>query len=413
MLQSDNIKSVSQINLYIKNLFQGDYNLARVKVLGEVSNCKYHSSGHIYFSLKDRTATISCVMFASDRVSGLSFDMKDGDSVVVSGRISVYERDGKYQIYVRSVEKQGKGDLYEEFEKIKKRLTEEGLFDDSIKQIIPPYAMKIGIVTSRTGAVIRDIVNVSTRRNPYVELFLYPASVQGEGAHKSIIKGIEYFNNTDVDTIIIGRGGGSIEDLWEFNNIELAYAIVDSVKPIISAVGHETDFCISDFVSDLRAPTPSAAAELAVFRYDEFICDLEEYKSQFTDIINQKIDMYKERLNSRERLLYSYSPQELINQKKIYVDSIQEKLNILMEIKIKDIKSRLVHDSELLDAFSPLKKLESGFSYVSTNEGKRVKDIDDIEVDDDIELYFKSGKAKACITGIEESKVHMKGGLDG
>ena len=246
--------TVSQINRYIANLFKQDYTLSGIQVKGEISGCKYHYSGHIYFTLKDAGAAISCVMFSSQR-KGLDFTLEDGQSVIVTGQISVFERDGRYQLYARSIAQDGVGRLYEEYEKLKKRLLAEGLFDEQRKKPIPRYASKIGVVTAETGAVIQDICNVTYRRNPYVQLYLYPAKVQGEGAAQTVIEGIHYFEQTDVDTIIIGRGGGSVEDLWCFNDEVLARVIADCTKPIISAVGHETDTTISDYAADLRAPT--------------------------------------------------------------------------------------------------------------------------------------------------------------
>lgn len=265
-----NIYTVKQVNSYIKNMFTQDFMLNRIYVKGEISNCKYHTSGHIYFSLKDESGTIACVMFAGSR-AGLSFTLKNGQQVIVFGSVSVYERDGKYQLYAREIRLDGAGALYEKFEALKQELYEMGMFSDEYKQPIPAYAKTVGIVTAPTGAAVRDIINVAGRRNPYVQLILYPALVQGEGAAKSIITGIRMLEQRGVDVIIVGRGGGSIEELWAFNEEAVARAIFECSVPIISAVGHETDVTISDFVADLRAPTPSAAAELAVYEIRE--CD--------------------------------------------------------------------------------------------------------------------------------------------
>ena len=261
--KNQNVYTVGQVNSYIKNIFDQDYMLRRIYVSGEVSNCKYHPSGHIYFSLKDAEGTISCVMFAGSR-RGLAFPMRDGDNVIVGGSISVYERDGKYQIYAKEITKEGAGLLYEKYLALKAELEEMGMFAREYKRPIPRFARTVGVVTASTGAAIRDIMNISHRRNPYVQLILYPAKVQGDGAAESIAMGIERLDQLGVDVIIAGRGGGSIEDLWAFNEEMVARAVYDCKIPVISAVGHETDTTIIDYVADLRAPTPSAAAELAV-----------------------------------------------------------------------------------------------------------------------------------------------------
>lgn len=275
------IYSVGQVNTYIKNMFSQDFMLNRISIKGEVSNCKYHTSGHIYFSLKDETGTLSCVMFAGQR-KGLGFSMKNGDKVVAEGSVSVYERDGKYQLYARSITLEGAGLLYERYLALKKELEEMGMFSAEYKQPIPAYVKRVGIVTAPTGAAIQDIRNIAARRNPYVQLILYPALVQGEGAKESIVKGIETLDTCGVDVIIVGRGGGSIEDLWAFNEEEVARAIFHCQTPIISAVGHETDTTIADFVADLRAPTPSAAAELAVVDIRQVLENLRGYRQKLT-----------------------------------------------------------------------------------------------------------------------------------
>ena len=263
-----NIYSVSQVNQYIKSLISEDYFLSRIYVRGEVSNCKYHSSGHIYFTLKDRGGSVPCVMFAGSRASGLKFRLSEGQQVIVLGNISVYERDGRYQLYAREIVMEGSGALYAQFEALKKELGELGYFDQDHKKKIPYYPKRIGIVTAKTGAAIQDMIHISSRRNPYIQLILYPAIVQGEQAAPSIVKGIEYLDALGVDVMIVGRGGGSIEDLWAFNEKEVAEAIFNCQTPVISAVGHETDWTIADLVADLRAPTPSAAAEIAVPEWD-------------------------------------------------------------------------------------------------------------------------------------------------
>ena len=290
-----NVYSVKQVNAYIKNMFSQDFMLNRIYIKGEVSNCKYHTSGHIYFSLKDESGSIACIMFAGNR-SGLAFRMQDGQQVIVLGSVTTYERDGKYQLYAREIILDGAGLLYEKFEALKKELGEMGMFAPEYKQPIPKFAKRIGIVTAPTGAAIRDIMNISSRRNPYVQLLLYPALVQGDGAAASIVKGIEMLEKQNVDIIIVGRGGGSIEDLWAFNEEIVARAIFNCHIPIISAVGHETDTTIADYVADMRAPTPSAAAELAVYEYQTLDNYMNEQRLKLRKALLQKVQMERMKL---------------------------------------------------------------------------------------------------------------------
>ena len=301
------IYTVSQANDYIANMFAQDYMLKRIQVSGEVSNCKYHTSGHIYFTLKDSGGTLSAVMFRSN-AAGLSFVIQNGDKLVVSGSIEVYKAGGSYSLHAAKIEKQGQGDLYEKYLKLKKELEEMGLFADEYKQPLPRYAQRIGIVTAKTGAAIKDIINISKRRNPYVQLILYPAIVQGERAVPSIIKGIKMLDSMNLDVIIVGRGGGSIEDLWAFNDENVARAIFAARTPIISAVGHETDFTIADFVADLRAPTPSAAAELATTDISKLENDLNNYIFRLRSGIYQKRDSLKSELKELSLRLELKSP---------------------------------------------------------------------------------------------------------
>ena len=284
-----NVYTVKQVNSYIKNMFNQDFMLNRIYVKGEVSNCKYHTSGHIYFSLKDESGTIACIMFAGSR-SGLSFRMQEGQQVIVLGYISVYERDGRYQLYAREIVRDGAGALYEKFEALKKELAEMGMFAPEYKQPIPAYARTVGIVTAPTGAAVRDIINIAHRRNPFVQLILYPALVQGEEAPQSIVRGIRALETYGVDVMIVGRGGGSMEDLWAFNEECVARAVFECSVPVISAVGHETDTTIIDFVADLRAPTPSAAAELAVYEYRAAREQMEIYRNEMKNAVSAKID---------------------------------------------------------------------------------------------------------------------------
>lgn len=390
------VSTVSQINMYIKNMFVRDYTLRQLRVKGEVSNCKYHSSGHIYFTIKDRTSQLSCVMFAS-YTKNLDFQMQEGQSVIVQGNISVYERDGKYQMYAVDITQDGAGQLYEEYEKLKKRLLAEGLFDDSRKKAIPKYAKKVGVVTAQTGAVIQDICNVSCRRNPYVQIMLYPAKVQGHNAHLTVIEGIQYFEKTDVDTIIIGRGGGSIEDLWEFNQEALAYAIAACTKPIISAVGHETDTTIADYVADLRAPTPSAAAELAVFSYREFEVGLREYNYSLNWQMENTLQLKKMKLKQYETLLSHVSPQDLIQQKRLHLAECADLFNYIIEQKIISAKHQMALYIEELKGLSPLNKLQGGYSYISDMRGDNVRSVEKLSVGQKLNLSMTDGKAVVVV----------------
>lgn len=400
------VSTVSQINQYIKNMFVRDYALQRIRVKGEISNCKYHSSGHIYFTIKDRASQLSCVMFAS-YTKNLDFRMQEGQSVVVQGSISVYERDGKYQMYAVQVTQDGAGRLYEEYEKLKKRLLAEGLFDDSRKKQIPQYAKKIGVVTAQTGAVIQDICNVSHRRNPYVQIILYPAKVQGEGAHQTIIRGLRYFENTDVDTVIIGRGGGSIEDLWEFNQEALAYAIADCHKPIISAVGHETDTTIADYVADLRAPTPSAAAELAVYSYRDFEMAVKEYRYSLHWQMENILQMKKMQLNQYTTVLSHASPKDMLMQRRMHLGEYVDRLQYIMEQKLSSAKHQMALYAEELKGLSPLYKLQGGYSYVSDTDGKNIRSVKGLRRGQKLNVAMTDGQAVVCVEEIKEHDKHI------
>lgn len=395
----EEVSTVSQVNMYIKNMFVRDYALRQLRVKGEISNCKYHSSGHIYFTIKDQSSQLSCVMFAT-YTRGLTFRMKEGQSVIVSGNISVYERDGKYQMYAMSVTQDGVGKLYEEYEKLKKRLLAEGLFDDSKKKKIPRFAQKIGVVTAQTGAVIQDIRNVSNRRNPYVQIILYPAKVQGKDAHQTIIKGLQYFEKTDVDIVIIGRGGGSIEDLWEFNQEELAYAIAACTKPVISAVGHETDTTIADYAADLRAPTPSAAAELAVFSYRDYEIALQEYRYTLNRYMENVLQIKRLQLKQYETVLSHASPKDLIAQRKLFLAECADRMTYLIEQKILSAKHQLALYAEELKGLSPLQKLQDGYSYVENAQGKNVNRVKDLTKGEILTVKMTDGQAKVSVEEI-------------
>lgn len=403
----EEVSTVSQVNQYIKNMFVRDAALQRIRVKGEISNCKYHSSGHIYFTIKDRTSQLACVMFAS-YTKNLDFRMQEGQSVVVQGSISVYERDGKYQMYAVNVTQNGAGRLYEEYEKLKKRLLAEGLFDDERKKQIPGYAKKIGIVTAQTGAVIQDICNVSHRRNPYVQLILYPARVQGEGAHQTIIRGLQYFEATDVDTVIIGRGGGSIEDLWEFNQEALAYAIAACTKPVISAVGHETDTTIADYVADLRAPTPSAAAELAVYSYRDFEMAVRECRYSLNRQMENILQFKKLQLKQYTAVLSHASPKDMLRQRRMQLGEYADRLYYSMEQKLTSAKHQMALYAEELKGLSPLCKLQGGYSYVSDMEGKNVQSVKKLQQGEKLRLVMSDGQAVVSVENVEAGGMHAE-----
>lgn len=391
-----NVYSVKQVNAYIKNMFTQDFMLNRIYVKGEVSNCKYHTSGHIYFSLKDESGSIACIMFAGQR-SGLGFRMQDGQQVIVLGTVTTYERDGKYQLYAKEIILDGAGLLYERFEALKRELDEMGMFAEEYKQPIPRFAKRIGIVTAPTGAAIRDIMNISGRRNPYVQLILYPALVQGEGAAASIVKGIEALEKQNVDIIIVGRGGGSIEDLWAFNEEVVARAIFNCRTPIISAVGHETDTTIADYVADLRAPTPSAAAELAVFEYQALANYLDDKRLQLRKAMYQRIQLERMKIERyRIKMNYLHPGTRLREQQQRCVE-LEQRLGLAMEKKLTLSKQKLAIRIERMKGLSPLAKLNQGFSYVSRDSGNVVKSIQDVKKEDRLTIYVTDGIVKAKV----------------
>lgn len=370
--------------------------LNRIYVKGEVSNCKYHTSGHIYFSLKDESGSIACIMFAGQR-SGLGFRMQDGQQVIVLGTVTTYERDGKYQLYAKEIILDGAGLLYERFEALKRELGEMGMFAEEYKQPIPKFAKRIGIVTAPTGAAIRDIMNISGRRNPYVQLILYPALVQGEGAAASIVKGIEALEKQNVDIIIVGRGGGSIEDLWAFNKEVVARAIFNCRTPIISAVGHETDTTIADYVADLRAPTPSAAAELAVFEYQALANYLDDKRLQLRKAMYQRIQLERMKIERyRIKMNYLHPGTRLREQQQRCVE-LEQRLRLAMEKKLTLSKQKLAIRIERMKGLSPLAKLNQGFSYVSRDSGNVVKSIQDVKKEDRLTIYVTDGIVKAKV----------------
>ena len=396
-----NVYTGGQVNTYIKNMFAQDFLLHRVCVKGEVSNCKYHTSGHIYFTLKDAAGTISGVMFAGNR-RGLAFRMKEGDRVVVTGSIEVYERDGKYQLYAKEITLDGEGDLYLRYEALKHELEEMGMFAQEYKKPIPRYVKRVGIVTASTGAAIQDIRNIASRRNPYVQLILYPALVQGDGAAESIVNGIHALDLLGVDVMIVGRGGGSIEDLWAFNEEIVARAIFECETPVISAVGHETDTTIADYVADLRAPTPSAAAELAVYDVERLMQDIASCENRLNRLMKNQAVLTKNRLLSYAARLKVLSPEYQLNSKKQYAAELEDRLGRTM----RDVLNQKRHRMELLardmDGLSPLKKLSQGFSFVSDMEGKNLSGVDQVETGDHIKIQMTNGCLEATVDKKEE-----------
>ena len=394
------IYSVGQVNSYIKDMFVQNALLRRINVRGEISNCTYHRTGHIYFSLKDHTGAISCVMFKGDSQS-LTFRMQEGQKVVVSGNISVFERDGKYQLYAREIQLDGEGALYQQYMQLKRKLEALGLFSAEHKKPIPVYAGTIGIVTAPTGAAIRDIIKVSYRRNPYVQLILYPALVQGTQAAQSIVQGIRTLDAYGVDVIIVGRGGGSIEELWAFNEEPVARAIFACRTPVISAVGHETDTTIADLVADLRVPTPSAAAEQAVLEYRQLVNHMELLKNQLADRIEQKIHLYRQRLeHDRLRFLYA-GPQHKLNEKKQYISELMDRFPKEMQGKILDRKYQIGLLAERLDGISPLKKLQQGYSYTELSDGKAFRCLKQVQPGDMVTIHVTDGRVRARVEEME------------
>ena len=395
-----NVYSVGQVNTYIKNMFAQDFMMQRISVKGEVSNCKYHSSGHIYFTLKDAVGTISAIMFAGNR-KGLSFPMKEGDKVIVTGSIEVYERDGKYQLYAREIALDGAGNLYLKFEALKRELEEMGMFAPEYKKPIPKYIRRLGIVTAPTGAAVQDIRNIAKRRNPYVQLILYPALVQGDGAVNSIINGIHALDALGVDVIIVGRGGGSIEDLWAFNEEEVARAIFECETPVISAVGHETDTTIADYVADMRAPTPSAAAELAVFDYQAALERQQRLQAQMERCLRQRAQNAYLRLREYQTRLRYLSPELKLRERRKLAADLEEKLSGRMEQILKGKRHELALLSGRLEAMSPVKKLSQGFSYVADESGHAVTDASAVSVGQQLTVHLLKGRLQTEVTEVE------------
>ncbi|MCI8346148.1 MAG: exodeoxyribonuclease VII large subunit [Clostridia bacterium] len=391
-----NVVTVSKLNTYIKERFEEDEFLNNILVKGEISNFKHHYTGHMYFTLKDENSLIKCVMFKG-YTDKLNFIPKDGMKVIILGTVSVFERDGVYQIYAKGMKQEGIGDLHAKYEELKAKLEKEGLFSEAHKKKIPFMPKCIGVLTSNTGAVIRDIINVSTRRNPNVYIKLLPVPVQGTGAAEKIVKAIETMNEQKLaDVIIIARGGGSLEDLWPFNEEIVARAIYASELPIISAVGHETDFTIADFVSDLRAPTPSAAAELAVPRIEEIEQKLLTYKNRYKNALLKKLELINLRYQKCMASKVFKDPMQRINEQYMILDKIVKNLEYKIQSKLKDERTKMIKKVAKLDALSPLKTLTRGYT-VTQHKGKVINSSKTLKVGDEIELTFSDGKNNAKI----------------
>ena len=393
--------SVTQINTYIKRMFQSDYALRRISIKGQVSNCKYHSSGHIYFSLKDEGSQISCVMFANARYDGLKFELEDGQEVVVDGNISVYERGGSYQLYAQEIRLNGIGELYVAYEMLKQKLYEEGLFDHEKKKPIPKNPKKIGVVTARTGAAIHDIISTAKRRNPYVQLILYPAKVQGDGASDTIVAGIKALDQYGVDIIIVGRGGGSIEDLWAFNEEKVARAIYEVQTPIISGTGHEVDTTIADYAADLRAATPTAACELAVPDIREVMEGIINREYTLRTLLKQVVRRYQMKLQQYQITIANFDPRFQLQEQKMHLAELEEQIHAVMKNKMTDYQHKLELYTKELHGLSPTAKLINGFGYIEGSNGEPVTSVKKVMEGDQISLTISDGM---IITKAEQIK---------
>ncbi|MBI6019371.1 exodeoxyribonuclease VII large subunit [Clostridium perfringens] len=394
--------SVGEVNNYVKKLVENDFILKNLNVKGEISNLKFHSSGHIYFSLKDENSKVNCIMFKNNAVN-LDFRLEEGMKVEIKARLGVYHKEGTYQLYCENIKKAGIGELFEEFHKLKKELSEEGIFDEKYKRALPKFPKRIGIITARTGAAVRDIINVIQRRNKSLDIILYPAKVQGENAADSIIEGIRYFNNEkSVDVIILGRGGGSIEELWAFNNRDLAYEIFNSRIPTVSAVGHEVDFTISDFVSDMRAPTPSAAGELVSPSLQEMINDLLNKKEFLHRVIDRRFLNAKRDVDLLHKGLKGNNPKHIIEKRIKEVNTLEEKLNFLGKRKIDKAKDELIALNSILQTLNPLNTLGRGYSVIMDKEDKVINKVSELKKNDMVKVIMKDGSVNIDIKIINE-----------
>ena len=393
--------TVSEVTNYIKRVLDNDFILNNLSVKGEISNLKYHSSGHIYFSLKDDKGKVNCVMFRGNAVF-LNFKLEEGMEVIITGRASIYPATGSFQIYCDEIQKEGQGELFIKFERLKEKLSKEGYFDEDHKLRLPEYPKRVGVVTSPTGAAIRDIINVSTRRNDTVDIVLYPAKVQGIDAYKEVIDGIEYFNRkNNVDVIIVGRGGGSIEELWNFNEEELAMAVYNSNIPIISAVGHEIDYTICDFVSDFRAATPSQGAEIAVPLKSEILNSIDNMMKSLDDSIQYKLKSCISEITNAERILKIHSPLSLIANSYLEVDKLKERLNFAVKTKLNKEKKNIEHLNNLLIAYNPTKILGKGYAIIEDEENNILTSKTMLEEEKKLNIILKDGKVKGSFIPLE------------
>lgn len=396
--------SVSEVNNYIKKILDNDFILNNLSVKGEISNLKYHSSGHIYFSLKDSNGKINCVMFKG-KAYELDFKLEEGMEVVISASCSIYPMNGSLQLYCNDIRKEGLGELHIKFEKLKAKLLKEGYFDEEYKKTIPIMPTRIGVVTSETGAVIKDIINVTRRRSSLVDIVLYPANVQGVDAYKSLIKGVKYFNSKkSVDLIIIGRGGGSIEELWNFNEEELALEIFKSKIPIISAVGHEVDFTIADFVSDVRASTPSQAAELAVPLERDILLNLNQTEKRIEELIANRILEEKNNINNLSKMLKLNSPLNKIVNSYLEVDVLKERLTGYINNKIENEKLRIISLNEILQAYNPMNILSKGYSIIKDNKDNVIFEKEKLNEEIEINIVLKDGSVKGLFNPVDSRR---------
>ena len=400
---SKKIYTVSQVNAYVRDLFGQDFLLRSVQVSGEVGDCKYHGSGHLYFTLKDEKGTLSAVMFAGDR-GGLNFRMEKGQHVVVTGRVGVYEAQSKYQLYAKRIEPAGLGELYRRFEELKRELAEQGLFDPMYKQAIPEFVKTVGVVTAPEGAAIRDIIRIAGERNPYVQIILYPSLVQGPRAAASIARGIEVLDEMGLDVLIVGRGGGSMEELWTFNEREVCEAVFNARTPVISAVGHETDISLCDLAADLRAATPTAAAMEAVYPIRDLDAVLTSYSDRMRRQMESRIDRERHRVARLQMRLAKFDPVPVIDQMRMRLADAENRLRAGILRQITDRRNLLGRYAARLDAVSPLARLQSGYAYVDRPDGRRVLTAGALRAGDAFRVRFRDGTVLAETKEVETNE---------